>query len=66
VDWTEGGVIEVQMMVKDEWIEGYDERIIKPGGSKQIPAGFYLRIKCGNTSPTDKLRVKVNFFLATK
>jgi len=66
VDWVEGGVIEVQKMVKDEWVEGYDERIIRPGGSKQVPQGFYLRIQCSNTSPTDKLRVKVNFFLATK
>lgn len=66
VDWVEGGVIEVQKMVKDEWIEGFDERVIRPGGSKQVPQGFYLRIQCSNESPQDKLRVKVNFFLATK
>ena len=66
VDWQEGGVLEIQKMVKDEWIEDMDERVIKPGGSKPVPQGFYLRIQCGNTNPTDKLRVKVNFFLATK
>ena len=64
-EWLEGDVVELQRNVKDEWIEGLDQRSIQPGGSKELPAGLYLRAIVHNASPTDPLRVKISFVLAT-
>jgi hypothetical protein len=63
--WDEGDVIEIQRNVKDEWIEGFDQRTILPGGSKELPAGLYLRAIVHNSSLSDPLRVKIGFILAT-
>lgn len=60
-DWDEGDVIEVVRNVKDEWIEDFDVREYHPGGSREIPAGMYLRIISYNAHTTDDLRVKVSF-----
>lgn len=60
-DWDEGDVIEIVRNVKDEWIEDYDHRDYSPGGSREIPAGMYLRIIAYNAHATDDLRVKVSF-----
>lgn len=59
--WDEGDVIEVVRNVRDEWIEDYDHREYSPGGSREIPAGLYLRIICYNAHAADDLRVKVSF-----
>lgn len=59
--WDEGDVIEIVRNVKDEWIEDYDHRDYHPGGSREIPTGFYLRIICYNAHASDDLRVKVSF-----
>jgi len=63
--WNEGDVLELQRNVRDEWVEGYDQRTIQPGGSKELPAGLYLRVIVFNASPTDAFRVKVSFVMAT-
>jgi hypothetical protein len=64
--WDEGDVIEIKRYVEDEWIEGYDQREVKAGGSKQLPTGLYLRIISHNAHLTENLRVKLGFQFATK
>jgi len=58
--WDEGDVIAVGTSVKDEWIEGFDERNVSPGGSKLLPKGLYFRVKCFNSNLTTPLRIKVS------
>lgn len=61
--WVEGDVIEVLKSVKDEWIEGLDQRDIQPGGSREVPEGMYFRVRAFNAE-TDvgqpDLRIKVS------
>lgn len=58
--WDEGDVIVIQESLKDEWIEGFDQRDIHPGGSKEVPEGLYFRVKCFNADLSEELRVKVS------
>ncbi len=63
VDWEEGDFYPIQKFVKDEWIEGMDVDQVRPGGSRVIPPGFYLRMSCWNNHNIDSLRVKISLDL---
>lgn len=63
VDWIEGGIIEIQRPVEDEWVEGFEEGIIEPGGASEIPIGMYLRMILYNAHTRDSLRIKVSLKL---
>ncbi len=58
--WVEGDFIRVQTTLKDEWLEGYDQRDLSPGGSKELPQGLYFRVKCYNAHASDLLRIKLS------
>lgn len=64
--FDDGDVLELSRYVEDEWIEGFDIREIRPGGSKQLPQGLYFRIQAYNNHATDDLRVKTSLILATE
>lgn len=63
--FTEGDVLPIKAYVKDEWIEGYDVREVRPGGSKQLPQGLYFRVTLYNAHASADLRIKVSLILAT-
>lgn len=63
--FTEGDVLPLKAYVKDEWVEGYDVREVRPGGSKQLPKGLYFRVVLYNAHATEALRAKVSLILAT-
>ena len=65
-DWVEGDVIELGRSVKDEWLEGLEVGEFKPGDSRELVAGLYLRVIVYNASQVDSLRVKVTLELATE
>jgi hypothetical protein len=62
--WEEGDVLELTRSVKDEWVEGKEERKVAPGGAKLLPAGLYFRVICYNNHTADDLRVKITLILA--
>jgi hypothetical protein len=61
--WDEGDVFEVSKYVKDEWVEGKDERAVYPGGSTLIPAGLYFRVTVYNAASSGDMRVKFGFLI---
>lgn len=57
--WTEGDVLLIQTHVRNKWIEGKESGEMKPGGTKLLPAGFYLRITTYNADAVNDMRVTV-------
>lgn len=62
--FVEGDVLVLKPYVRDEWVEGFDVREVRPGGSKALPQGLYFRVMLYNAG-VDLLRVKVSLILAT-
>jgi len=65
-EWVEGGFYTAQTSVRYEYVRGYAQDDITPGGAKKLPSGLYLRAKIFNADTDNPAEVCVRFKVLTE